>query len=50
MRAATEKYESSGLCWNCKSTGQTWAGWSVSEGAKYRPCSRCSGTGKAALA
>lgn len=41
------QHESGGSCWNCKGTGEVWAGWSVAEGTKRRTCGRCGGTGKA---
>lgn len=47
QRVAAEHERDTGDCWDCKGTGQTWAGWSQAEGTKYRTCTRCSGTGKA---
>ena len=35
-----------GLCANCKGTGQQWAGWSVTDGYKYRNCGKCRASGK----
>ena len=44
---ATAYEAETGKCWDCKGTGQTWAGWSKTEGTKYRECQRCAGTGEA---
>lgn len=33
-------------CHKCEGSGQELAGWSVSDGNRYRPCSRCKATGK----
>lgn len=42
-----EKWEAeTGKCSTCFGTTQEWAGWSVKEGTKYRPCTRCGATGK----
>jgi len=47
VQAAAVAYETeTGNCWDCKGTGQEFAGWSVKEGTKTRPCRRCNGTGK----
>lgn len=35
-----------GKCRECEGSGQVLASWSASDGSKYRPCSRCNGTGK----
>lgn len=35
-----------GLCANCEGSGEEWAGWSVAEGSKKRPCAKCGATGK----
>jgi hypothetical protein len=46
IEATAAAYESStGKCWNCQGTGQTWAGWSKDNGTRYKTCSRCKGTG-----
>ena len=48
MWAVATAYEAeTGKCWDCKGTGQTWAGWSKAEGTHYRECQRCGGTGEA---
>jgi hypothetical protein len=48
LEARAIAYEAeTGKCWDCKGTGQTWAGWSRTEGTKYRECQRCAGTGEA---
>jgi hypothetical protein len=44
---ATAYEAETGKCWDCKGTGQTWAGWSKAEGTRYRECQRCKGTGEA---
>ena len=42
------RYEAStGRCFNCAGEGTEFASWSVTEGTKNRPCSRCNGTGAA---
>ena len=47
LQAAAVAYETeTGNCWDCKGPGQEFAGWSVKEGTKTRPCRRCNGTGK----
>jgi hypothetical protein len=43
---ATAYEAETGKCWECKGTGQTWAGRSIAEGNKYRKCQRCAGTGE----
>jgi len=43
---ATAYEAETGKCWECKGTGQVWAGWSKAEGTKYRKCQRCAGTGE----
>lgn len=45
MRAAAAAYESSGQCWDCKGSGEVFAGWSAAAGVSKRPCTRCNGTG-----
>ena len=35
-----------GNCSNCTGKGQTLAKWSVANGAEYRTCSKCNGSGK----
>lgn len=34
-----------GLCNECYGTGQAWAGWSLAEGTRYKPCRHCDATG-----
>lgn len=36
-----------GFCKQCTGAGDTFKSWSVTEGTKYRQCSRCAGSGKA---
>jgi hypothetical protein len=49
MQAKATAYESdTGKCWDCKGTGQVWAGWSKTDGTRYRDCQRCNATGNAA--
>lgn len=36
-----------GSCAECGGTAETWAGWNVNTGDKWRPCRRCNATGKA---
>jgi len=44
--AAMARYEAeTGNCAECEGTKQTVAGWSASEGTRYRECVRCHGTG-----
>lgn len=45
--AAAHHERSTGECWDCKGTGQTWAGWSAADGNRYKTCSRCGGSGSA---
>lgn len=46
LEAIATAYEGeTGKCWDCKGTGQVWAGWSKTEGTRYRECQRCKGTG-----
>ena len=46
MNAFAQEYErTTGKCWNCKGSGQAFAGWSKDEGTKTRPCERCQATG-----
>jgi hypothetical protein len=48
LEVTAAAYESTtGKCWDCKGSGQTWAGWSKDEGTRYETCSRCKGTGTA---
>ena len=48
LQAAATAYEAeTRKCWDCKGSGQVWAGWSKAEGTKYRTCSRCDGSGDA---
>ena len=48
LQVTATAYETeTGKCWDCKGTGQAWAGWSRIEGAKYQECQRCAGTGEA---
>lgn len=48
--AAMTKYEAeTGICAECEGTGRITAGWSATEGTKYRTCGKCGGTGKANL-
>ena len=42
--------KTTGLCHECHGTTQEWAGWSVTEGNRYRPCTTCKATGKPTLA
>lgn len=37
-----------GRCAECDGSAQEWAGWSVTDGNKWRPCRRCGATGKPA--
>ena len=47
LQAKATVYEAeTGKSWDCKGTGQTWAGWSKTEGTRYRECQRCGGTGE----
>ncbi len=36
-----------GKCSPCSGIGTEWAGWSATEGSRFRECRKCSGTGKA---
>ena len=45
-RAAAHEADT-GQCWDCKGSGQTWAGWSKEDGTRCRTCKRCSGSGEA---
>jgi hypothetical protein len=48
MQAHAAAWEAAtGKCWDCKGTGQTWAGWSKAEGTRYRTCQRCNGSKEA---
>lgn len=44
--AHAAKYEATGVCYQCKGTGQQWNGWSRESGVRYCTCERCKGTGK----
>lgn len=35
-----------GLCATCRGTGNEWCGWSVTEGTRYKACTKCHGSGK----
>lgn len=37
-----------GLCSTCGGDGQEWCGWSAEAGNRYRQCTACGGSGKAA--
>jgi hypothetical protein len=42
-----EKYEKeTGNCAQCFGEGKVMNSWSAKDGTKYRPCNRCSGSGK----
>lgn len=41
LAAAARFEEETGLCWDCKGTGQIFSGWSQSSGVRYRPCRKC---------
>ena len=43
---ATAYKAETGRCWDCKGTGQVVRKISVTEGTTYRPCTRCSGSGR----
>ena len=46
MDAFKEQWErDTGNCSNCGGEGQELWSWSATEGTKYRPCSRCNGSG-----
>jgi len=46
--AEQRRYEKeTGRCGSCDGTREEWAGWSVMEGNRYRPCTRCGATGNA---
>lgn len=48
LQAKAAVYETeTGKCWDCKGTGQVWAGWSKADGTRYRDCPRCNATGNA---
>lgn len=49
MVKVAAEYETTGKCWDCKGSGQTFAGWSAAEGVRHRQCTRCNGTGKSDL-
>ena len=34
-----------GRCAKCNGSGQQWAGWSVVDGTRFEPCTRCNATG-----
>lgn len=45
LDAIARDYEANGgKCWDCKGSGQTWAGWSAADGTKHRTCARCNGS------
>lgn len=47
LREAKALYlASTGNCWDCKATGQVWAGWTQTHGVSHRQCSSCGGAGK----
>lgn len=46
IRAEFER--ETGQCSECEGSGKTLAGWHHIEGDRFRPCSRCRATGKAA--
>ena len=47
VEAACVRYETeTGRCRACFGTGREAAGWSSTEGARFRPCRRCHETGK----
>jgi len=48
-RALTYEAET-GHCSGCGGKGQAWAGWSASEGDRYRQCKRCDGSGEPPVA
>lgn len=39
--------QSTGKCQECVGTGEVFAGWSVDSGVRFRPCRKCTATGKA---
>lgn len=43
--ASARLFEQKGQCWNCKGTGEIWAGWSRETGTRQKICPRCDGTG-----
>ena len=45
LNAAAQDYEAGGKCWNCKGKREVMAGWNIEEGARFKPCKRCNGTG-----
>lgn len=46
--AERKRFEAeTGKCSNCDGTGQEWAGWSASDGNRYRDCRHCHATGRA---
>lgn len=34
-----------GYCAECEGTGQSWAGWGINTGNRYRQCTKCNGSG-----
>jgi hypothetical protein len=38
-----------GKCANCYGEGQVWIGWGRESGNRYKPCAKCSSTGRAAI-
>jgi len=50
FQAEMSAYEAeSGKCSHCFGDAREWCGWSLAEGTKWRPCSRCGATGEAPL-
>lgn len=48
LQQAKDDYETeTGKCYICEGTVQERYGWSITAGAKFRPCKRCNSTGKA---
>jgi hypothetical protein len=46
IAAEESRYEREhGRCRVCFGDGQEFTGWSAAEGVKYKPCTRCAGTG-----
>ena len=44
MESAAKEYEAStGLCWDCKGSGDVSVGWSAEHGVKRATCARCGG-------
>ena len=36
-----------GKCATCRGAGNEWCGWSVTEGSRYKECTKCHGSGNA---